>query len=156
MAAQASLRDIGRPECGLRLIRHFPFARARIFEAWTRPVLAMRWWGPNGYIATVCSMDPRPQGTWRACLRSPEGVDHWMRGRFCEITAPGRLSFTLSWIENSQAGPETLVEIDLDDRQEGTRMTFRQAPFESIQLRDAQRDGWAESFDRLEDHCRHG
>jgi uncharacterized protein YndB with AHSA1/START domain len=139
----------------LVLTRALAAVPARVFEAWIRPVHAMRWWGCLGHTATVCSMDLRPGGAWRACLRSPTGACRWMRGIFREIRPPRRLSFTLAWIEEDGLGPEMLVTVDLFASGAGTGLTLRQAPFATAELCQSQRDDWNERFDRLQGFLNH-
>jgi uncharacterized protein YndB with AHSA1/START domain len=42
--------------------------------------------------------------------------------------------------------------VRLEDQDRKTRMTFRQAFFESVEQRDGHRGGWSECFDRLDAH----
>jgi uncharacterized protein YndB with AHSA1/START domain len=51
-------------------------------------------------------MDVRPGGTFRVCMRSPEGADHWKQGVYREIVEPERLVFTFAW-RMARANPVT-------------------------------------------------
>jgi uncharacterized protein YndB with AHSA1/START domain len=98
-------------------------------------------------------MDVRPGGRWRNCLRSVEtGQDLWHNGTFHEVVAPERLVFTFVWEEDGERGLENLVTITFADEHGKTRMTLRQAPFQSTGERDGHGEGWNSSFDRLADH----
>ena len=124
--------------------------RSLVFQAWTDCKRAMRWWGPKGFTATSCTMDVRPGGAWRTCMRSPEGVDYWSQGVYREITPPERLVFTFAWDdEHDQPTIETLVTVTFDDLGDKTKLTFHQTPFQTVELRDSHEGGWSESFDRL-------
>jgi uncharacterized protein YndB with AHSA1/START domain len=57
--------------------------------------------------------------------------------------------FTFSWEEDGERGRENLVTIAFSEQGGKTRMTFRQAFFESISGRDSHNEGWSECFDRL-------
>src|SRR3954466_11374829 len=72
----------------IRITRIFDAPRARVFEAWTEARHLVRWFGPRGFTAPVIEADVRRGGTWRACIRSPEGADYRMRGVYCEIVPP--------------------------------------------------------------------
>ena len=124
-----------------------------VFKVWTEPSHLVRWWGPKGFTAPSCKMDLRPGGAWRACIRSPEGTDHWMQGSYREIVEPERLVFTFAW-ENDQGEPGhgTLVTVTFADEDGKTRLTFHQAVFESVESRDSHHGGWSECFDRLQDY----
>jgi len=80
----------------LVITRIFDAPRHVVFRAWTEPDRVARWWGPQGFVTTYCDMDIRPGGTFRVCMRSPEGVatrDDHRRGwtstlqRFAEYLA---------------------------------------------------------------------
>jgi uncharacterized protein YndB with AHSA1/START domain len=127
--------------------------RSLVFKVWTQPEHLVRWWGPKGFTAPTCELDLRPGGAWRACIRSPEGTDHWMQGVYREIVEPERLVFTFAW-ENDQGEPGhgTLVTVTFADEDGKTRLTFHQAVFETVESRDSHHGGWSECLDRLEDY----
>jgi uncharacterized protein YndB with AHSA1/START domain len=95
-------------------------------------------------------MDVRVGGTYRACIRAPEGTDHWMQGVYREIVEPERLVFTFAW-EDADGQPklQTLVTVTFAEQAGKTQMTFHQATFESVESRDSHQTGWSECFDRL-------
>lgn len=126
--------------------------RELVFKAWTDPKLAMRWWGPRDYPATHMQMDVRPGGTWRNCLTSKEdGTELWQHGVFREVVAPERLVFTFVWEEDGERGMENIVTVTFADEGGKTRLTLRQAPFQSVEERDGHGYGWNSTIDRLED-----
>jgi uncharacterized protein YndB with AHSA1/START domain len=49
-------------------------------------------------------------------------------------------------------GHQTLVTVTFAEQDGKTRLTFHQAPFESVESRDSHQSGWSECFDRLEDY----
>ncbi|WP_201262642.1 SRPBCC domain-containing protein [Gloeocapsopsis dulcis] len=68
-----------------------------VFKTWTEPKHFARWLGPKDCTTTSCEMDVRLGGVYRACIRSPEGTDHWMQGVYHEIVEPEWLVFTFAW-----------------------------------------------------------
>ena len=149
--------SIAKPaERELQITRLFNAPRELVFKAWTDPKHAAKWWGPRDYPATQVKMDVRPGGTWRHCLRSTDtGNDLWHGGVFREVVPPERLVFTFAWEEEGERGLETLVTVTFADDGGKTRMTFRQAPFQSTGERDGHQGGWTSTFDRLEDYLPH-
>jgi uncharacterized protein YndB with AHSA1/START domain len=134
----------------IRIVRTFEAPRQRVFEAWTEARHLARWFGPRGFTAPVIEADVREGGTWRACIRSPDGTDYWMRGIYREIVPPQRLVFSHLWQDgHTAAGHETLVTITFEDIGERTRMEFRKALLVSVAEFDAQHAGWSEALDRL-------
>jgi uncharacterized protein YndB with AHSA1/START domain len=136
----------------LTITRVFDAPRRLVFKLWTDPKHLARWFGPRDYPATSVSMDVRPGGRWRHCLRSPEtGKELWLGGVYREIAPPERLVFTFAWEEEGERGLETVVTLTFTEQAGKTTMMFRQAPFQSDQERDGHSYGWNSTFDRLAD-----
>jgi len=138
----------------LVITRVFRAPPALVFAAWTEPEHLARWSGPEGFTTPHHEMDLRPGGRYRACLRSPEGVDHWVQGAYREIEPSARLVMTHAWEnERGQPGPETLITVTFTEEGPGqTRMRFRQTGFTSKESREGHRGGWSSSFDKLAAH----
>jgi uncharacterized protein YndB with AHSA1/START domain len=137
----------------LLITRVFKVPRELLFECWSDPKHLAHWSGPRGFTVPHHSMDFRVGGIYRACLRSPEGAEHWVRGTYIEITRPERLVFTHAWEdEHGKAGPETRVVITFTEQDDGTEMTFRQSLFRSTASRDGHGAGWSSSFDALAEY----
>ena len=66
---EASVKELAEPfEMTLPAVsKHL-----KVFEAWTEPEHFVRWWGPKGYNTPFCTIDLRPGGVMRHCVRSPE------------------------------------------------------------------------------------
>lgn len=125
-----------------------------MFKAWTDPAHVRHWMGPRGFTAHRIEYDFRPGGAWRLCLRPDDGgVELWQSGVYRKIVRPALLEFTFGWDgKDGQPRQETLVTITFADEAGKTRMTFRQAVFESVKERDGHQVGWNSAFDRLEDY----
>ena len=133
----------------LTITRSFNAPAALVFKAWTQAEHLVRWLGPKSHPAREVEVDFREGGAWRACLRSPDGEDLWMGGRYREISPPDRLVLTFAW---DSTGFETVVTIRLEEVGERTVMHFHQAPFASVDSCDSHNEGWSSSFDRLAEH----
>jgi uncharacterized protein YndB with AHSA1/START domain len=133
----------------LVITRTFDAPRALVFTAWSKAEHAVRWFGPRNFTVPQCKMDFRVGGAYRACICSPDGQEYWMRGIYREIVKPERIVFTFSWEEEGERGRENLVTVTFAELDGKTRMTFRQAFFESVSERDSHNEGWSECFDRL-------
>lgn len=134
----------------LVLTRVFQSPRSRVFEAWTRPDLVAAWWGPQGFVTEHCEMDIRPGGSYRLSMRSPEGVLHRKRGIYQEIAAPERIVFTFAW-EDVTGVPrhQTIITVTLEDMGAATRLTLRQAVFETVGGCEDHRRGWTSCLERF-------
>jgi len=137
----------------LVITRIFDAPRELVFKVWTDPSHAKNWFGPRDYPAAHLEMDVRPGGAWRGCLRSTEsGEELRLGGVFREVAPPERVVFTFAWEEEGERGLETLVTLTFAEQDGKTRMTFRQAPFQSLEERDGHQGGWNSTFDRLGVH----
>jgi uncharacterized protein YndB with AHSA1/START domain len=133
--------------------RVFDAPRRLVFRLWTQPEHAARWWGPQGFTTLLCQMDVRPGGVWRRRMRSPEGTVHVKRGVYREIVEPERLVFTYADEDaDGQVGHETLVTVSFEEDGGRTKLTLRQAVFETTEARDAHQRGWTSCLERFADY----
>lgn len=145
----------------LIITRTFEASRERVWQAWTEPERAMRWWGPKGFAAPSCAIDLRIGGRYLNCMRSPEGQDFWSTGVYREIVAPERLVCTDSFADSegnvvpasyygmSDDFPlELLVTVSFEDIDGKTGMTLRHEGLPKGMI-DECREGWNQSFDKL-------
>ena len=132
------------------LTRVFNAPRSLVFEAFTKPELLKRWFGPRGWSLAVCEVDYRIGGGFRFVLRSPEGKTMGMRGTYCEIEAPYRSVHTETF---DDLPGESKVTTLLTEQEGRTTLTATIA-YSSEEVRDAvlrsgMEHGAAESYDRL-------
>jgi uncharacterized protein YndB with AHSA1/START domain len=130
--------------------------RPLVWEASTSPEHLPRWLlGPEGWSMPICEIDLRPGGAWRYGWHGPEGALMQMRGVFSEIVPPERLVNTESWGED---WPDTLNTLVLTEEAGRTVLTTT-VLYPSKDARDAaldtgMKEGWAQSYDRLEHYLR--
>lgn len=131
-----------------RLIKAAP---DKVFDAWTRPDLLLKWWGPDGFHIPEHAIDVAEGGAWRTVMQSPEGTRHIVGGVYRAIERPTRLEFTWAWEQDDgKPGHETVVTVTFEAADGGTRMRLVQKPFESRDSRDSHNGGWSSSLDCLE------
>ena len=139
------------PERVLSLTRILDAPRALVFEVWTRPEHLVRWWGPKDFTLPHCTCDFRVGGSYRYCMRAPDGTDHWVWGVYQEIVEPERLVFT--WerddLEGVRRKSKTVVTVTLVEFEGKTKLTLFQTLFQTTADRDEHRGGWNECLDRL-------
>ena len=73
-----------------------------------------------------------------------------LTGEFREVDPPERLAFTFNWEPPDPDDVETLVTLSFRDRDGSTAVALEQGAFKTEARRELHRDGWGESFDRLE------
>ena len=135
----------------LHIERVLDAPRELVWEAWTDPAHAERWWGPKGFDVVHLEMDVRPGGSWKKCMRrQKDGFEAWRSGVFRAVEMPERLAFTyVSDDPRGIAGHETVVTVTFEDLDAKTRLTLHQAVFESVEARDSHQGGWSSTMDRL-------
>ena len=138
----------------LEITRVFDAPRSLVFNAWVQPGRLVEWWGPKGFTVPSCAMDVRPGGSFRFVMRSPEGSEHRLQGVFREIVRPERIVLTWAWVDDDgKRGHETLLTVTLaEEGGSRTKLTLRQAVFESLTARDAHRSGWDSGLDCLAEY----
>ncbi|TCN29509.1 SRPBCC family protein [Sinorhizobium americanum] len=137
-----------KEEIALTITRVLAAPREMVFKVWTTPEHLARWWGPKDFTAPSIAADFHEGGAWRSCIRSPEGQSYWACGIYREIVPPSRIVFTFAWEE--EGALDTLITVTFEQVAGGTRLTFRQAPFATVESRDSHAEGWGECMDRLD------
>lgn len=132
------------------LTRVFNAPRELVFDAFTKPELLKRWFGPRGWSLADCEVDLRVGGRWRFVLRGPGGEQMGMSGVYREITPPERMVH-LEMFDDYPG--ESVVTMVLDEEAGKTTMTAT-VVYESQAIRDAviqsgMEHGAAESYDKL-------
>jgi len=135
------------------LTRVFDAPRTLVFDAFTKPELIKRWFGPRGWSLVVCEVDLKVGGTWRFVLRGPDGNDMGMRGVYREIAAPDRSVHTESF--DDYPGESLVTTLLVENRGKTTLTATVRYP--SQEVRDAvitsgMEHGAAESYDKLAEY----
>ena len=150
MSAKAKDSGTGAAHGELLIRRTFEAPRTLVFSCWTEPAHLAQWSCPRGFRCTANRGDLRVGGEFSASMRSPDGVDHRLRGVYHEIVPPERLVFTHAWIdEQGKTSPETVVTVTLAERNGCTEMTFHQAGFVTADARAGHAEGWSSCFELL-------
>ncbi|HEY6185891.1 MAG TPA: SRPBCC family protein [Terriglobales bacterium] len=132
------------------LTRVFNAPRRLVFDAFTKPELLERWFGPRGWCLVVCEVDYRVGGGFRFVLRSPEGLQMGMRGIYREIEAPYRSLHTEIYddLPGESQVTTTLVERDGKTTLTAT-ISYASPEIRDAVLRTGMEHGAAESYDKL-------
>ena len=163
----SEMATTGQDNKELTITRIFDAPRELVWKAWTDPEHVKRWLGPRGYTAPFCEIDLRVGGTSLYCMRSPEGRDYWSTGVYREIVPLERIVSTdsfadekgnvvpASYYDMSADYPlELLVTVTFEEHEGKTKLTLKHAGFPSDEERDAARDGWSTSLDKLAESLR--
>jgi uncharacterized protein YndB with AHSA1/START domain len=134
----------------LELTRVLPARRTVVFGAFSDARELARWWGPEGFTIPSVDFDPRVGESYRIAMQPPEGERFHLAGEFREVDPPGRLAFTFVWEPPDPDDVETEVGLTFRDLGDSTEVAFAQGPFKTEDRLALHRDGWTDSFEKLE------
>jgi uncharacterized protein YndB with AHSA1/START domain len=132
------------------LTRVFDAARQLVWDAFTRPELLKRWFGPRGWALVACEVDLRVGGGFRFVLRGPDGREMGMRGVYREIVPPERSVHMESFDDYPGESQVTAVFVEQGGQ---TRLTatvlYPSKEVRDIVIQTGMEHGAAESYDKL-------
>ena len=136
----------------LVVTRTFDAPARRVFEAWTRPELIMRWWVPEsfGFAFLSCETDVRNGGSYRFVFGMP-GSDQPTAffGRYIEAMPPARLVWT-----NEEGDSGAVTTVTFEEKDGKTLLTLRDRYPSEEALDEAIASGstgaWSEQFAHLD------
>jgi uncharacterized protein YndB with AHSA1/START domain len=137
-------------DLSLDIKRVFPATPAVVFRAFSTPEELATWWGPAGFAVPSLDFEPRVGNTYRIEMQPPEGDAFYLTGEFNQVDPPAQLAYTFVWEDPDPDDVETLVELSFRDRGESTEVVLSQRSFKTEARRELHRDGWTDSFDKLE------
>lgn len=133
------------------MTRVFDAPRQMVYDAFTKPELLKRWFGPRGHSMDVCEVDLRVGGGFRFVLRMPNGKTMGMSGVYQELTPPERSVHLESF--DDFPGPPAVVTTVLTEFGGKTTLTATVlSPSREVRdavIRSGMEHGAAESYDKL-------
>lgn len=139
----------GRDETSLTLRRRLKASPERVYDAWTKPELMMRWWGPAGAEMLEAETDLRIGGRFRTRFREPGGAIEEAEGEYLEIEPGRRLVMDWFWTTQPEEG-RSLLTVTIEPHGDGSTLTVTHARLQDKPTRDGHEDGWSGALDRLE------
>jgi uncharacterized protein YndB with AHSA1/START domain len=132
------------------LTRVFDAPLHMVYDAFSKPELLKRWFGPHGWSLVTCEVDHRVGGGFRFVLEGPTGQRMGMRGVYRELQPPNRSVHVESYDEYPG---ESIVTSVLTEEMDRTTLTVT-ITYPSREVRDmvaasGMEHGAAESYDRL-------
>lgn len=116
----------GEAEADRELIitRSFDAPARLLFEAWSKPEHLKKWFGPVGYPVTMCEMDFRVGGLWRAAMTGPSGTQQTpFGGEYLEIVPNRRIVFSNGF--ELPGAEKMIMTISFDEKDGKTLLTMR-------------------------------
>ena len=142
--------DAPAEELVLTIERSFSAAAAVVFTAFSDAREVAKWWGPEGFRIPEIEFEPIVGGHYRIAMQPPGGDPFHLDGEFRAVDAPHRLAYTFVWDPPDPDDVETLVDLSFRDLGESTSVKLTQGEFKTEARLDLHRDGWTESFNKLD------
>jgi uncharacterized protein YndB with AHSA1/START domain len=134
----------------LEITRVLPAARSVVFAAFSDPNELARWWGPAGFSTPSLDLQARVGESYRIEMQPPQRDRFYLTGEFRVVDPPARLAYTFVWEDPDPDDIDTVVDLSYRDLGESTEVALRQGPFKTEARRRLHREGWTDSFDKLE------
>jgi uncharacterized protein YndB with AHSA1/START domain len=134
----------------LEMKRVLKAAPPAAFVAFSAPSVLAKWFGPRGFTVPSLKFHPRVGDSYRIEMQPPQGAPFYLTGEFRHVVPPANLSYTFVWENPDPDDVETSVVLSLRDLGGSTEVSLSQGPFMTSARRALHRDGWTDSFDKLE------
>jgi glutathione S-transferase len=137
----------------LQLSRFIRAPREQVFDAFVTKELMGAWMSPRGMHIPEISADARVGGAWRIEMRARDGSRFRVGGHYRELRRPERVAYTWQWEgePNPMPGVQTLIEVELIDKEGGTELRMTHTGFPAEAARDAHQHGWTSCLNKLND-----
>ena len=127
-----------------RVLRRSP---AQVFEAFARPEVLARWWGPKGFTNEFEVFEFWSGGNWKFVMQGPDGKRYPNESVFLDVKGPSKV------VIHHVSLPRYVLTITLTPQEGGTGIDWNQQ-FESAVAADRVRHivepGNEQNLDRLE------
>lgn len=126
----------------IRVSRSYDAKPDKVFRAWTDPSSISAWLTKGEYA----SADVRVGGLFYLEMRGMEKINpHY--GRYLRVDGPHALEFT--WVSEWTQGKESVVLIELSERDGKTELTLTHDGLPNEELAQAHVQGWTNFLDEL-------
>lgn len=127
--------------------RVLPYAPDALFDAFARPELLAKWWGPDGFTNAFELFEFTSGGRWKYVMHGPNGATFQNESVFVEVQAPSRL------VIQHVSKPRYLLTVAIAAHEAGTAITWTQT-FEdaavAARIRHIVEPANEQNLDRLE------
>ena len=137
----------------LNMSRFIRAPREKVFDAFTTENGLASWMGPRGMKVNKAQAKAEVGGHWRVEMQARDGSLFSVTGHFKQLQRPRSLAYTWQWEgdHGPMPGVETLIEIELLEKDGGTELRMRHSGFPAAAARDGHNQGWTSTFNRLSD-----
>jgi uncharacterized protein YndB with AHSA1/START domain len=149
-----SARKKREPSKYIEITRVYDAPVRAVWNAWTDPKEAAKWWGPRGFTITTLSKDLRPGGHWTYIMHGPDGVDYPNKAIYYEVEECAKLVYDHGG--NDDNPPLFHVTVLFSEFQSKTTMQIKftlSSPEAAVQIqKHIQQAGGNTTWDRLDEY----
>ncbi len=132
------------------MTRVFNAPQKLVFDAFTKPELLKRWFGPHGWSLDVCEVDLKVGGKFRFVMVGPDGARMGMGGVYREINAPTGSVHTEAFDDYPGESTVTTVLTEADGKTTLTAtVRYPSEEIRDLVIMSGMEHGAAESYDKL-------
>ena len=136
----------GRRDAAFRSSRILPYRPESVFQAFARPEVLSRWWGPAGFSNAFELFEFKPGGRWKYVMHGPSGTHHPNESVFLELRSAEKL------VIQHVSRPRYTLTVSLAAHEAGTAITWVQEFEDAVvtaRLRHIVEPANEENLDRL-------
>lgn len=163
IAQTSNLNHMNIDTTKMIITRSFNAPLEKVWNAWTKSELVMRWWGPAGFTAPIANIDFREGGISLVCMRSPEGFEIYNTWTYTRIVPMTSIEFVQHFadkagnkVKPTEIGlppgipdqvPHTITFRDLGKGK--TEITIVESGYTNAQIVEISKAGMASVLDKL-------
>ncbi len=132
------------------LTRTFDAPRELVWDAFSKPELLKRWFGPRGWSLVVCEVDLKVGGGFRFVMRDADGREVGMRGAYRQLVPPERSVHIETFDDYPGESQVTTVLVEQDGKTTLTAtVLYASKEVRDLVIKSGMEHGAAESYEKL-------
>ena len=134
----------------------FAATPAKVFEAWTKPDIVVKWFGHKPNSLHSASIDLRPGGEWQFLLLKDDDKSVGFEGLYQDVLPGKKLVFSWAHVVELANGereetPRSRVEVTFTSKGQGTFVRLVHTAISNEDSRRGIGGGWEAAFTHMDD-----
>jgi len=134
----------------------FAATPAKVFEAWTKPDIVVKWFGHKPNSLHSASIDLRPGGEWQFLLLKDDDKSVGFEGLYQDVLPGKKLVFSWAHVVEHANGereetPRSRVEVTFTSKGQGTFVRLVHTAISNEDSRRGIGGGWEAAFTHMDD-----
>lgn len=136
----------------LTMNRSFKHPKKDVYDAWTNRESLISWFAPAKEFTTIIhEQELKVGGKYKIEMREPDGSAHVIHGEYVALNPFDQIVFTWEW-ESDEQEVNSLVTIDLKEKDGSTEMVLLHEKLESQNSVDLHLEGWTGCLTQLDEY----